>query len=95
MGRAKLISNLPEKQKKLVYDGFNQTAALKVTVPWLIPELERTKEILGEDFWPYGLESNRKTLEAVIQYSYEDGLIKNRLNVEDLFAKSTFEEYVI
>lgn len=81
--------------KELVYEGYDQTAALKATLPWLIPELERTREILGEDFWPYGLEKNRNTLEAMIQYSYDDGLIKKRLKVEDIFAKSTLEEFVI
>ena len=84
-----------EDAKNIIYEGFKQTAALKATVPWLLSELERTKKILGEDFWPYGLEQNRKTLEAVIQYSYEDGLIKNKLNVEDLFAKSSLEEFKI
>lgn len=81
--------------KQRVYEGYRQTAALKVTLPWLIPQLEETKNILGEDFWPYGLEKNRKTLEAMINFSYQDGLIKNKLKVEDLFAKSTLEEFKI
>lgn len=83
------------KSKEIVYEGYEQTAALKAMVPWLIPELERTREILGEDFWSYGLEKNYKTLEAMIRYSYEDGLIKQRLKPEDIFAKSTLEEFVI
>ncbi|KHF38609.1 ABC transporter substrate-binding protein [Halalkalibacter okhensis] len=83
------------KSKQKVYEGFNQTAALKVTLPWLVSEIERTKEIMGEDFWPYGLENNKATLEAFVTYSYEQGLIKNKLKVEDLFVKSTQEEYVI
>lgn len=83
------------KAKDIIYEGFNQTAALKVTLPWLTAELERTKEILGEDFWPYGLEKNRQTLDAIIQYSYDDGLIKNKIKMEELFARSTLEEYVI
>ncbi len=83
------------KSKEKVYEGFNQTAALKVTLPWLVSEIERTKDIMGEDFWPYGLESNRATLEAFVSYSYEQGLIKNKLSIEDLFVRSTQEEYVL
>ena len=83
------------KAKQKVYDGFNQTAALKVTLPWLTAELENTKKLMGEDFWPYGLEKNRTTLEALVNYSYQQSLIKNKLKVEDLFAKSTLEEYTI
>ncbi len=81
--------------KEKVYEGFRQTAALKVTLPWLVSEIEKTKEIMGEDFWPYGIEDNRATLEAFVTYSYEQGLIKNKISVEDLFVKSTLEEFVI
>jgi 4,5-dihydroxyphthalate decarboxylase len=81
--------------KNKVYEGFNQTAAIKVTLPWLQAEVDRTKELMGEDFWPYGLEKNRKTLEAALTYSYEQGLIKRKLEVDDLFAKSALEEYTI
>lgn len=84
-----------EKAKQEVFDGFNQTAALKVTLPWLQSELERTREVMGEDFWPYGFENNRATIEAAIQYSYEQGMIKNKLKAEDLFARTTMEQFVI
>jgi len=81
--------------KQRVYDGFNQTAAPKVTLPWLTSEVERAKELMGEDFWPYGLEENRTTLEALIQYSHEQGLIKRKPKVEELFSKSTLEKFKI
>ncbi|GAX90379.1 4,5-dihydroxyphthalate decarboxylase [Effusibacillus lacus] len=81
--------------KQRVYDGFNQTAALKVTLPWLLAELEKTKQLMGNDFWPYGVKQNRQTLEAAISYSHEQGLVSRKLEVEDLFAKTTLEEFVI
>ncbi|MDB5084293.1 MAG: 4,5-dihydroxyphthalate decarboxylase [Bacilli bacterium] len=81
--------------KQRVYDGFNQTTALKVTLPWLLAEVENTKQLMGNDFWPYGVEKNRKTLESAAQYSYEQGMIAKVLPVEDLFAKTTLQEFVI
>ena len=45
--------------------------------------------MMGENYWPYGLEANRKTLEAFIQYSYEQGLAENVFDVEDMFAPET------
>jgi len=30
--------------------------ALSVTLPWLVAEAEETKTLMGDDFWPYGLE---------------------------------------
>ncbi|WP_067934406.1 4,5-dihydroxyphthalate decarboxylase [Alicyclobacillus kakegawensis] len=84
-----------EEAKQVVYEGFNQTAALKVTLPWLNEEVARTKQILGEDFWAYGVEKNLRTLETALTYSYEQGLIKNKLKIKDLFAESTLDEEFI
>ncbi|WP_436663783.1 ABC transporter substrate-binding protein [Alicyclobacillus acidoterrestris] len=81
--------------KEKVYEGFRQTAALKVTLPWLVAEVERTKEIMGEDFWPYGIEQNRASLEAAILYSYEQGMIHRQIPLDELFVSSTFESFTI
>jgi 4,5-dihydroxyphthalate decarboxylase len=59
------------------------------TLPWFAQELEETRELMGENFWPYGVEANRKTLEALFQYSYEQGLAKKKLSIEELFHPST------
>lgn len=81
--------------KQRVYDGFNQTSALKATLPWLQAEVERTRALMGEDFWPYGVEKNREVLAALIDYAHEQGLIKRKPQVEDLFARSTLETHVV
>ena len=47
------------------------------------------EEIYRDNPWPYGVEKNMETLEAVTQYSYEQGLSKRKLGVEELFAKET------
>ena len=46
---------------------------------------------MGENFWPYGIEANRKTLETLFRYSFEQGLASKQLTIEDLFEKSTIE----
>jgi 4,5-dihydroxyphthalate decarboxylase len=65
--------------------------ALPVTLPWLEAEALETMALMGEDFWRYGVEENRKDIEALARYSHEQGLVKKRLAVEDLFARSTLE----
>ena len=47
---------------------------------------------MGQDFWPYGVEANRKTLEAMTRYSLEQGLAVRRLEVAELFAPGTLEQ---
>ncbi|MGH7772749.1 MAG: ABC transporter substrate-binding protein [Candidatus Binatia bacterium] len=53
--------------------------------------LAKTMEIFGEDPYPYGVKDNRKMLETIIEYSYEQGLTSEKLKIEDLFAPSTLE----
>src|SRR5205823_4042545 len=40
------------------YEDLRETAALKVMLPWLVWHTEETEQMLGRDFWPYGLEPN-------------------------------------
>ena len=46
---------------------------------------------MGDNYWPYGLEANRKTLDALFSYSHEQGLAKRRVTVEEMFHPSTLE----
>jgi len=59
------------------------------TMPWFSSELADTIELIGENFFPYGIEANRKMLEALFRYSNEQGLASHLLTVEDLFVPST------
>lgn len=81
--------------KRLAADNLRQTAALGAMYPWLVSGIERTVEVMGPDWWPYGIDANRKTLETAVRYSVEQGLIGRSLSLEELFAPNTFQEFVI
>jgi 4,5-dihydroxyphthalate decarboxylase len=51
--------------------------------------LATTKRIFGDDPFPYGIEANRGMLQTIIDYSHEQGLTREKLKIEDLFAPST------
>ncbi len=53
--------------------------------------LAMTREIFGDDPFPYGLKANRRMLETLISYSYEQGLTPKKMKAEELFAESTIE----
>ena len=72
--------------KDLAMADLTQTSALPLALPFLTEHAYRTVETMGEDFWPYGLESNRKTLETFVRYMHEQGMIDRRMPVEELFA---------
>jgi 4,5-dihydroxyphthalate decarboxylase len=51
--------------------------------------------LMTADYWPYGLTRNRMNLETLHDYLYEQGLIKQRLNLDELFARETREAFKI
>ncbi len=72
-----------------------ETAALASLLPWGYAEAERTRSLMGADYWTYGLAGNSATLETFVRYLFEQGLVKRQRPVEELFAAETREEYVI
>jgi 4,5-dihydroxyphthalate decarboxylase len=84
-----------ERAKSLTEARMAEAAANPYMVPWLADELERTRSLLGRDFWPYGLNPNRATLEVFLRYAHEQGLTSRRLEADELFAPETAESYVI
>jgi 4,5-dihydroxyphthalate decarboxylase len=59
---------------------------LRYMLPWLPADLDEIDEVFGGDCWPYGIEPNRPTLEALIDYMVEQSIIAAPLKVEDLFV---------
>jgi 4,5-dihydroxyphthalate decarboxylase len=65
--------------------------ALMVTLPFLEAETKETMAAMGRDFWRYGVRESLRDIEALTQYSHEQGLVDRRPAVEELFARSTLE----
>ena len=51
------------------------------------------KKLFGDNFWPYGIEPNRKTLEAFLQFGYEQGTLHKKISVEDLFPEEVLHHF--
>jgi 4,5-dihydroxyphthalate decarboxylase len=79
-----------EVAKDIAVRQLREATALKVMLPWLLSETERTVEAFGtEDFWSYGLQPNRATLATFLRYAHEQGLTSQSLQPEALFAPET------
>ena len=81
--------------KRLATHELADPVVLCTTLPWQVAEVEQTRALMGEDYWPYGLEPNRKTLETLIRYSCEQGLAAQAVEVDSLFAANTLDDYRI
>lgn len=60
--------------------------SLAVMLPWLMSEVEEVDALFGGDAWPYGIEANRATLQALVQYMVEQNFIAHAIPVEKLFV---------
>jgi 4,5-dihydroxyphthalate decarboxylase len=77
------------------YADLHEMGALKTMLPWLVKHVEDTEQIMGREFWPYGLQPNLHGLSTFLRYHHEQGLSKRRLEPKDLFAPETFESFKI
>lgn len=61
--------------------------------PWAEDRARSLQALLGADYYPYGVEPNRKTLAAFLQYAFAQGVCHRLLEVEELFAPQTLRTY--
>ncbi|MEE9290331.1 MAG: 4,5-dihydroxyphthalate decarboxylase, partial [Alphaproteobacteria bacterium] len=65
-----------------------EITASRVLLPWATHATEQLQALLGADYFPYGIEPNRVTLEAFLRWSFEQGITQRHLAPEDLFPES-------
>jgi len=81
-----------EAQRR-TYEYLATTMANIAMLPWQAAHVEEARALLGEDWWPYGFEPNRHVLETFLRYHHEQGLSKQRLKAEELFAPETLKSF--
>ncbi len=75
-----------ERAKNIALVKMRDTGALRYMLPGMTAEIDTIDEVFGGDPWPYGIEPNRPTLEALVRYLAEQSLIKGSIPVQDLFV---------
>ncbi|HMH17377.1 MAG TPA: 4,5-dihydroxyphthalate decarboxylase [Burkholderiales bacterium] len=84
-----------EEAKSRSIERLSDITASHAPLAWLVPYTERMKSLFGEDFWPYGLEKNRTTLQAFVDFAFEQGVCHRRLELEELFPKQVLTSFKI
>jgi 4,5-dihydroxyphthalate decarboxylase len=84
-----------EQSKKAALHKLADTSATKVTLPFVEEQLKAARDLMGADFWSYGVEPARKTLETFLQAHHAQGLSSRLLSVDELFHPATYESYKI
>ena len=90
----KAIFEAYSKAKSKAYGYMAKMGWAADMLPWYGQELEHTVAAMGPNFYSYGIKPNRKTLETLFRYSYEQGLAQKLVTIEELFHPDSlsFEE---
>jgi 4,5-dihydroxyphthalate decarboxylase len=83
------------QSKAKCLEALEDTAATKVTLPFVEDQLRAARELMGHDFWSYGLGPNRKVLETFLRFHHAEGLSSRLVTPEELFHASTHESFAI
>lgn len=80
------LYNAFNESKEMALRRMNFTGALRYMLPWLPSELDEIRETFEDgDPWPYGVEKNRRTLEKLVEFLHEQGMIEKKPTLEELF----------
>ena len=80
------LFNAFNQSKDRQLEKMKETGALRYMLPWLSSELDEIEEVFKGDPWPYGIEPNRPTLDALVTYLHEQHVIARKLPLEAIFV---------
>jgi 4,5-dihydroxyphthalate decarboxylase len=81
--------------KAIALQKLSDTSSTKVTLPFVEERLIEARALMGEDFWSYGVDENRKTLETFLRHHRAQGLSPRLVKVEELFHPATLETFKV
>jgi 4,5-dihydroxyphthalate decarboxylase len=82
-----------EAARRIALAALADVTALSVSLPWLLDEVERTRRLMGDDFWPYGIAANRTTLDCFLRHHHRQGLSSRTLALDEVFHPSTLDRF--
>jgi 4,5-dihydroxyphthalate decarboxylase len=80
------LFNAFQRAKEIALTRMYNERALRYMLPWLPRDIDEIHEFFDGDPWPYGVEENRPTLEALVTYLCDQNLIAKPVPLEELFA---------
>jgi 4,5-dihydroxyphthalate decarboxylase len=77
--------------KQIAINEMREMSAAKITVPWPEVCVQDAVQLMGDDFWRYGVDENARDIETLARYSFEQGLATRKLSAEEIFYPSVME----
>ncbi len=83
------------QSKAKALEHLSDTSATKVTLPFVEEQLKAARDVMGEDYWSYGVQPNLRTLETFLRHHHAQGLSDRHLDVGEIFHPAAYETYKI
>ncbi len=81
--------------KSIAMEQLADDSASKATLPFVEVQVLRMREMLGHDYWPYGVASSQHVLETFLRHHHGQGLSPRPVAVAELFHPATLETFRI
>jgi 4,5-dihydroxyphthalate decarboxylase len=77
--------------KKMAIDTMKEMSATRVTLPWPEVDIQDAVQLMGNDYWRYGVAECAHEIKTLARYSFDQGLAARELTLEEIFHPSVFE----
>lgn len=88
---AKAVFEAYSRAKQLDYEYMRTLGWVMDSLPWYSQELNETRELMGENFYPYGLNASASSYETALRYVFDQGLSKRKVKLDEMFDASTLQ----
>ncbi len=79
------------RSRDIAFERLEGSDPQVIAYSWIAAAIAEQRELMGENYWAYNIENNRKVLEAMTQYAYEQGLSPTRIDYMKFFHAEAAE----
>lgn len=85
----KAVFEAYSQAKQVDYVNMRRWGWVMDSLPWYGQEFNETSALMGANFYPYGLKASAASYDAAFRYTFEQGLSRRRVSLEEMFEPST------
>ena len=92
---ARNLLNAFQESKRRSLERLLDPAVSRYPLAWLPTYARKMRDMFDGDPFPYGIEENRKTLEQMLLYTWQQGIAHRHAKPEELFPKGVMTSIVV
>jgi hypothetical protein len=83
---ARNLFDAVEEAKDRAVASLYELNALDVAAPFIVHDVERTRQLIGMDYWPFGVKANEHCISTFVRHLHEQEIIATKLDIAKLFV---------